>query len=439
MTSSIVTSSIQERLEAFVAGEVPPEAFLSELSAICHESPDSTWEILALLDQYHRRRRLSGDLHRSFRRQIEFNALGITNPDTVRSVRESHDAPAPEPALEPAPAPATSTVAEEVDKLRAELASERKKSQRYRHRIGTLAQYGHRQRTSLSQAADEAPATDQVETAMETEPPVPAIPAVAGELEGLRAELANEREKSQRYRHRIAMLAQYGHRQRTSSLSYAVAVVPQTMHTARKARVAHAALVSRVAPVWLSGRELVAEWFPRGRRFQRPHVGSSAAVLLAAATAIIAGSSANVGFAPNLIEATSALIATGPVPELQVSPIPEPPTISLADERFLVLPGYTLATIQVQRTGGGNGPVKFTWWTQSAGAKAGKDFASGKRRVAQIEAGESSVELNVRILSNPQRKHTELFYVEIGDPGSDASIGAIRRAPVFIMRSGLGS
>ena len=49
------------------------------------------------------------------------------------------------------------------------------------------------------------------------------------------------------------------------------------------------------------------------------------------------------------------------------------------------------------------------------------------------------MDLTVRILSNPQRKHTEMFYVEIGDPGSDASIGAIKRAPVFIMRSGLGS
>jgi hypothetical protein len=45
-----------------------------------------------------------------------------------------------------------------------------------------------------------------------------------------------------------------------------------------------------------------------------------------------------------------------------------------------------------------------------------------------------TVHLSVPILANPSRKHTELFYVVIGKPGGGASLGSIRRAPVFIMR-----
>jgi hypothetical protein len=357
-----VTSRINERFEAFLGGGLSPEAFLDELSTICRESPDSTWDILALLDQYHRRRRLSADLLREFRRQLEFNALGIGNPGDVHGMPLARETSAP--------APAANAVVEELDRLKAELASERRRSQRYHQRIVTLARYGRRQR----------------------------IPGT----------------------------------------SHAVVVMPHTTHATHMAHKARAALVSRVAPVWISGRELVATWLPRRRRFQLPHVGSAAVVLLTATT-IIASSTSNLGFAPNLIAATSALISAGPVPELQVSAIPEPPTISLASDRFLVPPGNSIATINVYRAGGGNGPVQFKWWTRSAGAKAGKDFAIGGARMAKIGAGEDFVQLKVRILSNPQRTHTELFYVEIGEPDSNASIGEIRRAPVFIMRSGLGS
>ena len=376
-----------------------------------------------MLDQYHRRRRLSVDLHRSFRRQIEFNALGITSPGNLRSLPDSFDAHRAR-----ASRPVTNAVAEEFDRLKAELAIERKRSQRYRHRIGTLAQYGHRQRTSLAQEDVAAPAgieqpapvdpavaeeldrlkveltrerekaqryrhridtlaqyghrqrtslaQEVVEAPAGIEQPVPAGPAVIEELERLRVELAREHEKAQRYRHRIGMLARYGHRRRATSMSRVVTVVPPTTRTAH---VVHASLISRVAPAWISRRELVAAWLLRKRRYQLPHVGSAAAVLLAA-TSIIASSTSNLGLAPNLIAATSALVSAGPIPELQVSPIPEPPTISLAQEKFVVLPGYTLATIHVERTGGGNGPVKFTWWTQSAGAKVGKDFAFGKSK-----------------------------------------------------------
>ena len=77
---------------------------------------------------------------------------------------------------------------------------------------------------------------------------------------------------------------------------------------------------------------------------------------------------------------------------------------------------------------------RFKWWTQSAGAKSGKDYV-GKSQIAQFDAGETSVQLPVRILANPQRKHTEMFYVVIGDPDDEAMLGPNTRAAVFIMRA----
>jgi hypothetical protein len=54
--------------------------------------------------------------------------------------------------------------------------------------------------------------------------------------------------------------------------------------------------------------------------------------------------------------------------------------------------------------------------------------------MVELGPGEEFVELSVPILANPQRKHTELFYVVIGNPSENAELGSTRRATVFIMR-----
>ena len=78
-----MTSSLQDLLDAFLNGDYPPGVFLSELSAYCDATPDSSWEVLALLDQYHRRGKLSANHFREFRRKIEFHALGIADPGSI--------------------------------------------------------------------------------------------------------------------------------------------------------------------------------------------------------------------------------------------------------------------------------------------------------------------------------------------------------------------
>jgi hypothetical protein len=115
--------------------------------------------------------------------------------------------------------------------------------------------------------------------------------------------------------------------------------------------------------------------------------------------------------------------------------ISDPGQISLSAERYVVFPGHTSADIEVRRTAGVSGDVSFVWWTQrSAGARPARDYVSKAPTMALLLDGVDTVHLSVPILPNPSRKHTELFYVVIGKPGGGASLGSIRRAPVFIMR-----
>jgi hypothetical protein len=155
--------------------------------------------------------------------------------------------------------------------------------------------------------------------------------------------------------------------------------------------------------------------------------------LLVAAATVISGSSSNLSQVANIPVAVTTPVTFAPAPELSVV-IREPQTISLSSERFVVLPGKSTATIQVVRTGDTGDVTKFKWWTQPSGAKPGKDYVANSQ-VAQFDAGEKSVQLPVRILANPQRKHTEMFYVVIGESGDATASINNRRATVFIMRA----
>jgi hypothetical protein len=399
-----VNTNLQDQLEAFLNGARPPEAFLSELSAYCHATPDSSWEALALLDQYHRRGKLSADHFRAFRRKIEFNALGIPDSQVVRVPREKIVAVA---VVEPEPAPvqvpeaaATMRGEDEVQKLLAALDAERERSRRYRERIAALAEYGrqHRETSSTQELAGNSP-TASVHVA-----PVPSAPPV----------------------HIAPMPSAPVH---SSPLPTApVSSAPEPSSSARSWQV-------QGVPKWLAARParaLVTVWIAQHRHLQRPRAWSSAALLVAAAT-VISGSSSNLRQVANLPAVAPTPITFEAAPELSVV-IREPQTISLSSERFVVLPGKTTATIEVVRTGDTGDVTKFRWWTQPAGAKPGKDYVANSQ-VAQFDVGEKSVHLPVRILANPQRKHTEMFYVMIGESGDATASVASRRATVFIMRA----
>lgn len=107
--------------------------------------------------------------------------------------------------------------------------------------------------------------------------------------------------------------------------------------------------------------------------------------------------------------------------------------LSLGSERYVVRPGERQALIRVRRTGGLTGTVSFTWWTRPSGAKSGADYRGRLPTLEQLPEGEDAMTLSVPIIANPQRTHTELFYVAIGHPRGGAVIDAIRTSTVIIM------
>ena len=85
-----MTEDLLQTFDAFVRGSSLPDAFEAQLMTLCKSTPDSAWNVLALLDQYHRRGKISAQMYRAMRQKIERQALGIQEPESVHeSVRES--------------------------------------------------------------------------------------------------------------------------------------------------------------------------------------------------------------------------------------------------------------------------------------------------------------------------------------------------------------
>jgi hypothetical protein len=235
------------------------------------------------------------------------------------------------------------------------------------------------------------------------------------EIQALPIKLPNARRSVSRFRSRRAILADFGRRGRT-------ALEP----------------IQRELAVW-GGR--VRDHFVRltsieRRRFLRQHIFPPCVVFGLLATVLVGIDSSPL---PQDLpkEREVAEIVNVPAAAVVAPQIPEPGQISLSADRYVVFPGHTSAEIEVHRTAGVSGDVSFVWWTQrSAGARPTRDYVSKSPTIALLLDGVDTVHLSVPILANPSRKHTELFYVVIGKPGGGASLGSIRRAPVFIMGPG---
>ncbi len=122
-----------------------------------------------------------------------------------------------------------------------------------------------------------------------------------------------------------------------------------------------------------------------------------------------------------------------PLRMAQLTRIAVPGRLTLAADTFIVQPGGQSALVSVTRLDGSDGAVSFRWWTQAAGAKAGADYRGHMAERVSIPPGTSAVQLTVPILKNPARRHTEFFYVMIGDPEGGAQLGDTQRAAVFLL------
>jgi hypothetical protein len=141
---------LDKRLDAFVRGESCETALIEELCAACASTPDLTWDVLAITDQYHRRGRISADLSRTIRYAIE-------RPAVAREVAGFADATPAAPIVAVGPAAQVALVAalDVLQALRSELHASRQKLLRYRTRLTKLAAFGHRHRNALAEVRRE--------------------------------------------------------------------------------------------------------------------------------------------------------------------------------------------------------------------------------------------------------------------------------------------
>lgn len=86
-------NTLQQRLDAYVAGQCSQRALTEELLAHCAAVPRASWEVLALLDQYQRRGKLPRDLQRSISQSIQRRALGMNEgaAGTLDHALDAHD------------------------------------------------------------------------------------------------------------------------------------------------------------------------------------------------------------------------------------------------------------------------------------------------------------------------------------------------------------
>jgi hypothetical protein len=72
-----MNDDLVQRFEGFSRGACQPDAFERELLALCGGTPARAWEVLALLDQFYRRRMISEELCRRLRQKIGRQAMRL--------------------------------------------------------------------------------------------------------------------------------------------------------------------------------------------------------------------------------------------------------------------------------------------------------------------------------------------------------------------------
>jgi hypothetical protein len=254
---------------------------------------------------------------------------------------------------------------------------------------------------------------------------------LASDVRALRIELLNTRGTVQRYRKRLAILADFAHRTRSALASTQRELSVSRSQAADYCERLRSTEWRRLVREQING-EVTGTSVTRDRmRLWRP-VRSTRAVVFAA---VLLGVGASPGLQDSPRQWDAGNIALPTAAAVVIPQISDPGQISLSTDQYVVFPGQASAEIEVHRTGGASGDVSFVWWTQGSGARPGEDYVSGTPKIAHLLDGVDTLHLSVPILANPSRKHTELFYVAIGKPGGGASLGSIRRAPVFIMRA----
>lgn len=360
---------LRRRLETFASGNCSSEVFIEELSSHCAATPDFIWDVLALIDQYQRRGKISAEFQRSVRELIERPALTYQRPQTLDGTIEQGSQLAKVAAAALAPASARPPVPQEPTPS-----------------MSRLEKFLEEARKPVPHpASGKTPVLDSeiiVPILHELRPPAPKNRTAEPSDRGLPLSQA------------------VGESQPTGT-----GPVANDLHRGGAAEI-------RAPGAGLAVR-------------RRRQARSVQVTLLVALFSFVTASSA-------LSDLAMKKGPPVPTETASPQPLAAP-AISLSSDRYIVYPGDSSAVIQVERTGDASDDVSFVWWTRQSGAKSGKDYRGSRPKTEHLAAGVKTLQWSIPILPNAERRHTELFYVGIRATDGSAEAGTDTLATVFVM------
>lgn len=381
LTDNEASSPLAARLDLLVRRAINVEQFEADMVRYCTANPDEVWNLLALLDQYHRLEKLPTDLFRSLKASAD--RYGLVRREPYIPYLSPKPAPEARPPEALAPPPVVPSLAPPTTPAPDATGAP------FRHLLGAAPASDNRDAISVPQ--------DQWNTGRFVRPePLPP--------------------KRSWLRPLLLMIILAG-------------------------AIAAAALLGRlgnpaaVVSNWKQMRDAVSG--TPNPPASTPTASQLVAVVQPAAAPEPAAAAPPAPAALTPDPEPTALVTAPPSPEPQAAAAaPTPARIELSADRYAVTPGDSAARILVRRSGNLQGEVSFVWWAEGDSAKTDVDFIAWGHRTEKIAAGHNSITLLVPIINDATRTAPRSFHVAIGEAGNGASLGATTRATVQLPGKG---
>ena len=399
-------SPLAARLDQLIRRSITVEQFEAEMVRCCAADPEAIWNLLGLLDQYHRLEKLPTELFRALKAAA--NRYGLVRREPY--IPDLSPKPEPIPTAEPAPPPTLPLAAKPEEPVEP----------------------GGGAVPEANAMPDDTAAPDA--SAMPDEPALPNV--TPGKTP---------------FRHLFEDAP-------TSNGPHAIGTMQGTWQGSRYTPPTPPARRSPIRPVMVALIVLLAVavaagtrliWWPSLSRLipGRGDVGNDVAQppsVPEAVPAAVPPPAATTAAEPTATPATEP--ATAPA-TAESAPAPPPAPVAatadviattevasleIAADHYTVPPGDSAARIVVRRSGDLSRKLKFVWWTENASAVADVDYISWGHRTESVPAGQNSVTLLVPIINDSTRKAPRRFQVVIGSPDDGARLGANTHATVQV-------
>jgi serine/threonine protein kinase len=189
-------------------------------------------------------------------------------------------------------------------------------------------------------------------------------------------------------------------------------------------------LVAALAAILIAG----VAWAIFSRPKQPALADALAPDTVAVASSVVAAIPSSVEADNEPLEETPAAEVTEAKPKIAAisRPIDRTERIGMAASSYSFAAHEKFAEVRVHRSTGTKGATSFEWWTEPSTALAGTDFAPQAPATVFFPPGKQSVSLFVKLLPNPARKRSALFYIVLGNPSSGSALSKASKASIAL-------